>query len=163
MIKKILYLLLAALVVIQFFRPKRNTQEGIPATHIAAKYPIPEDVNAILNKACNDCHTNNTRYPWYSNIQPVAWWLDEHIRDGKKELNFSEYTNKRPRYMYHKMEEVIEQVKEGEMPLASYTWTHKDAILTEAEKNRLYDWANAVMDTLKTQYPIDSLIRRPSK
>ena len=160
MIKKFFLLLLFALVVIQFFRPKKNQQEGIPSTHIATQYTVPEDVATILNKACNDCHTNNTRYPWYSNIQPVAWWLDDHVKDGKKELNFSEYTNKRPRYMYHKMEEVIEQVKEGEMPLASYTWIHKDAILTDAEKNKLYDWANAVMDTLKTQYPIDSLIRK---
>lgn len=160
MFKKILVFLLIALVAIQFFRPKKNQQAGIPTSHIATKYAVPEDVASILNKACNDCHTNNTKYPWYSNVQPVAWWLDKHVKDGKKHLNFSEYTNKRPRYMYHKMEEVIEMVKEGEMPLASYTWIHKDAILTEAEKTKLYDWANAVMDTLKTQYPIDSLIRK---
>lgn len=160
MFKKILVFLLIALVAIQFFRPKKNQQEGIPTSHIATKYAVPEDVASILSKACNDCHTNNTKYPWYSNVQPVAWWLDNHVQDGKKHLNFSEYTNKRPRYMYHKMEEVIEMVKEGEMPLASYTWIHKDAILTEAEKTKLYDWANAVMDTLKTQYPIDSLIRK---
>jgi hypothetical protein len=90
----------------------------------------------------------------------VGLWLANHVKEGKEHLNFDEYTNKRPRYQYHKMEETIEMVKEGEMPLDSYTWTHKDAILTDQEKTRLIDWANSVMDKLKTMYPIDSLVRK---
>jgi hypothetical protein len=107
-----------------------------------------------------DCHSNNTRYPWYYNIQPVAWWLDNHVKDGKKELNFDEYTNKRPRFQYRRMEQTIDLVKKEEMPLDSYTWTHKDAILSQEEKTKLINWAQAIMDTLKTQYPIDSLKRQ---
>lgn len=156
------WVLLLALLGIQFFRPAKNKQDGISANDISTRFSIPADVKPILEKACNDCHTNNTRYPWYASIQPVGMWMNKHIVEGKGHLNFSEYTNKRLRFQYHKMEEVIEMVKEGEMPLASYTWIHKDAVLSETEKNKLIDWANAVMDTLEAHYPIDSLKRRES-
>lgn len=152
--------LLAGLVVIQFIHPKRNRSEGPQANYIGNVFTVPDDVKGILKKACNDCHSNNTEYPWYSKLQPVDWWMDKHVKDGKKELNFDEYTHKSLRYQYHKMEEVIEMVKEGEMPLDSYTWVHKDAKLTDDEKNKIYNWANSVMDTMKAKYPIDSLIRK---
>jgi hypothetical protein len=154
------WILLVALVLIQFFRPAKNLEAAINTNHISSKFSIPEDVNAILEKACYDCHSNNTRYPWYYNIQPVGLWMNNHVVEGKKGLNFSEYTNKRLRYQYHKMEEVIEQVKEGEMPLKSYTWTHKDAILTEAEKTALINWADGIIKNMESKYPIDSLKRK---
>jgi len=152
--------LLAAFIVIQFFRPAKNKQEGEAVNHISKTYSIPGNVNTILEKACYDCHSNNTRYPWYANVQPVAWWLADHIRDGKKELNFSEFSSYNPRRQYKKMEEVIDEVKEGKMPLNSYTWTHKDARLTDEEKTTITGWAQAIMDTLKAHNPIDSLIRK---
>lgn len=155
------WLLLIGLVVIQFFRPEKNLQKGISANHISTKYSIPADVNPILEKACYDCHSNNSRYPWYYNIQPVGMWMDDHIKEGKNGLNFSEYTNKRLRYQYHKMEEIIEVLDEGAMPIDSYTWTHKDAILTLEEKSKLKTWAQSIMDTLESNYPIDSL-KRPN-
>ncbi|HMK24899.1 MAG TPA: heme-binding domain-containing protein [Chitinophagaceae bacterium] len=160
MIKKILLFLLAAFIIIQFFHPKPNKTKEEQPNFIGKTFFIPGDVKAILGKACNDCHSNNTRYPWYSHIQPVDWWMNGHIIKGKKGLNLDEYTNKRLRYQYHKMEELIDQVKEGNMPLNSYTWIHKDAILSPAEKNSLINWANSVMDTLKAKYPLDSLIRK---
>lgn len=160
MIKKILLFLLAALIVIQFIHPKPNKTKADQPNFIGKTFSIPEDVKTILGKACNDCHSNNTRYPWYSNIQPVDWWMNGHIKKGKKGMNLDEYTNKRLRYQYHKMEDFVEQVKEGDMPLNSYTWIHKDAILSQAEKNTLINWANSVMDTLKAKYPLDSLIRK---
>lgn len=160
MIKKILLVLLFALIVIQFIHPAKNKAEGAQANYIGNKFTIPADVKTILAKACNDCHSNNTNYPWYSKIQPVHWWLESHIKDAKKEFNLDEYTAKSLRYQYKKMEEVVEQVKEGEMPLDSYTWIHKDAKLTEDEKSKLISWANSVMDNLKANNPIDSLIRK---
>jgi hypothetical protein len=153
-------LLLIALIAIQFFHPNKNIHEGDQPNAISKKFPVPADVKIILDKACMDCHSNNTRYPWYNNIQPVAWWLNNHVIDGKKELNFDEYINRRPRFQYRRMEQTIDLVKKGEMPLDSYTWTHKDAILAEEEKTKLFDWAQSVMDTLKSQYPIDSLKRQ---
>lgn len=160
MIKKILLVLLAALIVIQFIHPKKNKNEGPQPNYIGNIFNIPEDVKTILAKACNDCHSNNTRYPWYANLQPVHWWLENHIKEGKKKINYDEFTNRPLRYQYHKMEETIEMVKEGEMPLNSYTWTHKDAKLTDEEKSKLTGWAQSVMDTMKARYPIDSLVRK---
>src|SRR6186713_1324264 len=158
--KTIGWLLLIAVIVIQFFRAEKNINPGDQPNAIAKKYIVSADVKTILDKACMDCHSNNTRYPWYNNIQPVAWWLADHVKDGKKELNFDEYTTRRPRFQYRRMEQTIDLVKKEEMPLNSYTWIHKDAILSEEEKTKLFDWAQSVMDTLKTQYPIDSLKRQ---
>lgn len=160
MLKKILLFLLAAFVIIQFIHPKKNKAAGKQPNYIGNIYPVPADVKTILEKACNDCHSNNTRYPWYSHLQPVDWWLNKHVREGKRNLNLDEYTHRPLRYQYHKLEEIAEQVKEGGMPLNSYTWTHKDARLTEAEKKLLIGWADALRDSMKARYPVDSLERR---
>jgi hypothetical protein len=144
MIKKILIALLIAFIILQFFHPKKNKAEGAQPNYVGNKYAVPEDVKTILKKACNDCHSNNTYYPWYAKIQPVHWWLDKHIKDGKKHLNYDEYTSRPLRYQYKKMEETIEMVKEGEMPLKSYLWIHKDAKLSADEKNKLMSWVKCL-------------------
>jgi hypothetical protein len=159
MLKKIALVLLTVLVIIQFIHPAKNKSEGVQANNIAALYPVPADVKTVLDKACMDCHSNNTRYPWYSKIQPVDWWLTDHVNEGKRELNFDEYANKPVRYRYRKIEEAIEQVKKGEMPLNSYTWIHKDAILSDTEKNAFYAWCEGILSDIKAKYPADSLLR----
>ena len=160
MLKKILVVLLAVLVIIQFIHPKKNKADGLQPNYIGNAFAIPGDVKTILVKACNDCHSNNTRYPWYATLQPVHWWMNGHINDGKRGINFDEYTSRPLRFQYHKMEDVIEQMKDGEMPLNSYTWIHKAAKLTAEEKAKITGWAESVMDTMKNRYPIDSLIRK---
>ncbi|HNU16015.1 MAG TPA: heme-binding domain-containing protein [Chitinophagaceae bacterium] len=160
MFKKIMLGLLAAFIIIQFIHPKKNKAEGSQPNYIGNNFSVPADVKTILEKACNDCHSNNSNYPWYANLQPVHWWMEKHIKDGKKHLNYDEYTSRPLRYQYHKMEETIEMIKEGEMPLNSYTWTHKDAKLSEQEKTKLISWAESVMDNMKSKYPIDSLVRK---
>ena len=149
-----------AFIVIQFFRPEKNVSAQTSSNDITLLYPIPGDVKTILNKACNDCHSNNTKYPWYSQIQPVAWWLDDHVKEGKKHLNFSEYASYRLRKQYHKMEEVQETVEENFMPLESYTWVHKDAVLTKEEKDKIITWSRAIRDTMEAKYPMDSLVAK---
>jgi Haem-binding domain len=151
--------LLGIFVVIQFIRPAPNNS-GDESKGIATKYPVPADVQTLLKTACNDCHSNSTVYPWYAGIQPVAWWLDDHIRDGKRHLNFSTFTSLPIAVQNHKFEEVIEQVKEGEMPLSSYTLIHSDAVLSEAQRALLTEWAQANMDSLKATYPPDSLVMK---
>ncbi len=158
-IKPILLGLLAILLLAQFIRPEKNLSNDL--THdISKKYPVPDDVQAILKVACNDCHSNYTVYPWYAEVQPVASWLAHHVDEGKRELNFSKFTTWRVAVQNHKFEEIIEMVNENEMPLASYTWIHRDAILTENQKQTLVRWAQANMDSLKAQYPADSLVLR---
>jgi hypothetical protein len=149
--KKIILGIAVLLVLIQFFRPEKNTATAPSANNIAKKYNTPNEVKVILDKACNDCHSNNTKYPWYANFQPVAWWLDHHVDEGKGEINFDEFLTYPAKKARHKMEEVNEMVKEGEMPLNSYTWIHKDAVLTQAEKLLLAEWAVATMKTIETE------------
>lgn len=159
MLKKIALVLLAVLIIIQFIHPAKNKSEGDQPNSIAKLYSPPADVKTILDKACMDCHSNNTRYPWYSKLQPADWWLTHHVNEGKAELNFDEYANKPVRFRYHKIEEAIEQVKKGEMPLNTYTWVHKDAILTDAEKTALTGWFDGILNDIKAKYPADSLVR----
>ena len=142
--------LIAIAVIIQFFHPARNISTVASPQDIAALYPVPDSVNQVLQKACMDCHSDNTRYPWYNNIQPVAWWLNDHIKDGKRELNFSEFGARTPDKQARKLKKLAKEVQEGGMPLASYTWIHKDAILTEQEKNLLITWANSLSDHISS-------------
>jgi hypothetical protein len=160
MIKKILLLLLVALVVIQFIHPKKNTSEGPQANYIGNKYPVPDNVKGILAKACNDCHSNNTRYPWYSKLQPVDWWITNHVNEGKKELNFDEFLTRSPRYQYNKIKKAGDEAKEHNMPLNSYLWIHKDAKLTADEIASIENWCGSVQDSLEAHYPMDSLVRK---
>ena len=160
--KKILKLigivLLVVLILIQLIHPTKNIA-AIPAEHHIGKlYAVPANVEQILVKACYDCHSNNTKYPWYNNIQPVAWWLNDHIKDGKQHLNFDEFTTYPIAKQYKKLEECMNEVKEGGMPLESYTLIHKNAILTEAEKKTFFNWCNTVRNSIKLTYPADSLI-----
>ncbi len=154
--------LLACLVIIQFIHPKKNKADGPQPYYVGSKYAVPDDVKQILAKACNDCHSNNTKYPWYATLQPIHWWMDKHVVDGKKHINYDDYTNKSAWYQMHKMEETIEMVKDGKMPISSYTITHKDAKLTDVEKAKITSWAQAVIDTIKVIYPADSL-QRPKR
>ena len=162
MLKKILYLLLIGLVVIQFFHPNKNDDGSAAAltNDISKVFPIPDNVQNILQNSCYDCHSNHTQYPWYAEIQPVAWWLNHHIEEGKKEINFNEFATYRLRRQYKKLEEIIKQVKEEEMPLSSYTLIHRDAILSSDQKFALSAWASAAMDSMKVRYPADSLKRK---
>lgn len=164
MLKKILkrtfQILLLAFIVIQFIRPAKNKSEGISNNDITKVYPVPENVQAILKTSCYDCHSNNTLYPWYSQIQPAAWWLNNHIEEGKRELNFSEFASYRIGRQYRKLNEINEQVKEGEMPLDSYLWIHKDAKMDEQQKLTLANWVTSVRDSIKANYPEDSLVRK---
>jgi Haem-binding domain len=163
MVKKILIGLAALFVVIQFIRPAENNSND-ESQSITTKYNVPKDVESILKSACYDCHSNNTTYPWYAKIQPVLWWLDHHIDEGKREVNFSAFTARRIAIQNKKFKEIAEQVETKEMPLPSYTYAglHADANLTDAQRQTLIQWAKAQMDTLKANYPADSLVlKRP--
>jgi hypothetical protein len=159
-LKRTFQILLVAFIVIQFFHPAKNQAEGISNNDITKLYAVPADVQTILKTSCYDCHSNNTVYPWYAKIQPVAWWLNDHIEEGKKEINFSEFASYRIGKQYRKLNEVNEQIKKGEMPLDNYLWIHSDAKLSDQQKITVTNWVNAVRDTIKANYPADSLVRK---
>ena len=162
MLKKTIYILLIILVVIQFIHPKKNidTAAAVLNSDISKVFPVPDNVQTILKTSCYDCHSNNTEYPWYSKIQPVAWWLNNHIEEGKGEVNFNEFASYSLRKQYKKFDEIIKQVKEDEMPLSTYTLIHKNAVLDNNQKLALSGWARSAMDSMKAAYPADSLTRK---
>ncbi len=143
--KKILIALLVVLIVIQFIRPTRNISNLDGPNEISKKYTVPTEVQSILKQSCYDCHSNNTNYPWYANVQPVGWWIQyTHINDGKKHLNFSEYAGYPEKRAKRKFEEIVDEVKEGGMPLGTYTFMHHEAVLTPEQSKALTDWAESL-------------------
>ncbi len=158
-LKALLLVLIAVFVIIQFIRPTKNAGEEIASNQITAIHQVPENVQQILKVSCNDCHSNTTHYPWYSKIQPVAWFLADHIAEGKRELNFSTFANYPAYKRYKKFKEIGEQVRDGDMPLFSYTIPHRNAVLDSRQKLILENWAANSMKEMERQYPADSLIK----
>jgi hypothetical protein len=139
---------LVFLVLIQFIRPAENNATADSPADIRMHYPPPPDVQGLLNIACYDCHSNHTRYPWYSKIQPVYWWMTYHVNQGKSHLNFSEFAgypaSKIPKMLKH----ISKLVKSRGMPISSYLWEHHDARLTGTQNNRIAFWADSLAATL---------------
>ncbi len=150
--------LLAILVVLQFFRPTKNISPGVQANSITNLVAIPTDVNAILQKACYDCHSNNTKYPWYAEVMPVGYFLANHVKDGKRHFNFDEFATYKPKRALKKLDEVAEETEHGAMPMDNYTWLHKEAKLTVPEKNAVINWAKTAQTSLQTKYK-DTLVK----
>lgn len=139
--KKIAVFLGFCLVVIQFIRPETNLGEAYSENDIAHTVEVPKHVQEILSSSCYDCHSNATVYPWYANIQPLGFWLKHHVDEGKSELNFSEFKTYTDKRKTKKFKEIVKEVEENEMPLPSYTWIHKHAVLTQEQKDTLLAWA----------------------
>jgi hypothetical protein len=134
---RILLLVVIVLVAIQFVPIDRSTPEVEKDHDFIVSTSAPVEVANILTTSCYDCHSYNTNYPWYANIAPVSWWLKNHINEGREHLNFSEWSTYSAKKADHKLEECMEEVEEGEMPLSSYTITHQDAKLTKEQKDVL--------------------------
>lgn len=149
-LKKSGVLLLVVLIVLQFIRPNWNVGISKGENDITKAVPISPEIAKMLEKSCYDCHSNNTVYPWYTEIQPIGLWIHHHVTEAKEELNFTEFKTYSAKRQAHKMEEIAEQLQEGEMPLESYTFIHKDVVLTEAEKSTLIAWAKANHALLKS-------------
>jgi hypothetical protein len=150
MIKKILFALLMILIIIQFFKPIKNQAMAEQPLAIEKVYHVPVKVGAILQSACYDCHSNTTKYPWYTHVQPIAWWMEDHIQEGKRELNFSTFGAYSLKKQDHKLEEIAEQI-EDEMPLKSYKIMHSEARLTDDQKKELGQWVNNLRKEIQSK------------
>jgi hypothetical protein len=148
-IKIIAWLALVALIVIQFFPITLNESDTVPQSDFMVENQVPATIKNRLQVSCYDCHSNNTEYPWYNKVQPAAWYLEDHIQEGKDELNFNEWAEYSDRRKNSKLRSIISQIEEDKMPLDSYTLIHKDAILSDEDKRVIIDYMTALKDSLE--------------
>ncbi|MDD7887051.1 heme-binding domain-containing protein [Flavivirga sp. 57AJ16] len=146
-IKKGLIVLLVALVLIQFYRPEKNNAELRDVAAFEMETKPNTEVAKILKAQCYDCHSNKTTYPWYTEVAPVSFWIGHHIEEGNEHFNVSKWDTYNDKKKDHKLEELVEEVEEGEMPLSSYTWMHGS--ITQEEKEALIAWAKKARENYK--------------
>ncbi len=147
-LKKISLAITALFIAIQCIQPARNINGQVLATDITKVVTVPDSVQMILKKACYDCHSNNTKYPFYAYIQPIGWLLNNHIVEGKKNLNFSEFGSLSKRRQTSKLTSIANQVNDDAMPISQYTLIHSNAILNKTEKYLIINWANFTRDSI---------------
>lgn len=139
-LKVLLLLLLAAFIVIQFWRIDKSNPEFDQSMDLISMTNPPTEVAQMLRSACYDCHSNETIWPWYSNMAPTSWMLEQHVEDGRDNINFSYWGEFDAEDKIYILEEMIEEIEEAEMPLPGYLITHSDAKLSEAQTQLLIDW-----------------------
>ena len=137
----------------QFVRPSHVNPPIDPAKTLMATAQVPDNVQSILERSCNDCHSNKTVYPWYSNVAPISWWLASHINDGRRNLNFSEWGTYAQKRKLRKLKEICDQVKEDEMPIGSYLPMHPKAKLSGADKLAICTWTAAETSRVSATSP----------
>ena len=140
--------LVLALIVIQFFQIDRVVPTVVAGETLEAAVPVPPDISMILNRSCADCHSNQTVYPWYTRIQPLGWFMKDHIDEGRRELNFSVFNTYAPRKKAKKLDEICEQITQSEMPLPSYLWIHGNAVLKPTEVKALCAWTESAKGSI---------------
>jgi hypothetical protein len=142
-LKNISIAIIFILLMIQSIQIDKTIEPVNPTTDFISVTAANTEVAGLLKTACYDCHSNQPTYPWYTNMAPVSWWIKHHINEGSQHLNFSIWGTYSEKRKNHKLEECIEMIEEGEMPMNSYTWMHPEAKLTDAQKQLLIDWFKA--------------------
>jgi Haem-binding domain len=139
----VILVLLVAFVCLQFVRPDISNPPINESETLEATTQVPENVSNILTRSCNDCHTNKTVFPWYSNVTPISWTLANHIKDGRRHLNFSVWNTYDKDKRRKKLREICDEVSEGFMPIGQYLWLHGNAVLSKEDVQTLCDWTQA--------------------
>ena len=147
-LKKIAILLIIVVIGIQFVPTAYNTSNEVLETDFIKTFNAPQNVQNLLKTSCYDCHSNNTNYPWYSKIQPGIWFMQKHVNEGKEELNLSTFGDYSGRRKKSKLKSIISQIKDDEMPIASYTLIHRDAKLSKEDETLLIKWLTNLRDSL---------------
>ncbi|MCV6631032.1 MAG: heme-binding domain-containing protein [Flavobacteriaceae bacterium] len=149
MLKKILLGLLVIFIIAQFFRPEKNQHLRDLNEDFLRVMDPPLAIGRDIKAACYDCHSNYTNYPWYSNINPISYWMADHIKHGKGNLNFSEWTKYDTETQIHKLEEFVEEAKGRHMPIKGYLITHKEARLNNEQLAKMIAWVETVKKSLQ--------------
>ena len=144
--KRLFVRLILVLVILlagaQFVRPARTNPRTDPAKVITKTIAVPPDVQAIIDRSCRNCHTNDTTWPWYSEVAPMSWSVIEHVNHGREHMNFSDWPSG-PEEAADLLDSTCKEVKEGRMPHTQYLLLHSEARLSDADKKKLCDWSNA--------------------
>jgi hypothetical protein len=149
--------LLGLLIVMQAIRPSKNISTAPQPNNIANVLPVDAETDKLLRTACYDCHSNNTKYPWYAEIMPIGYLVSNHVNGGKRKFNFDEFATylQKQDKADHKLHEISESIESGYMPERSYQWLHKEAKLKDTDKQRIYNWVQQsrkiLRDTTKIQ------------
>jgi hypothetical protein len=141
MLKRIVLGLALVFAAMQLFRPDRTNPPLDAARSVQSAAMVPPEVGAVLKRSCYDCHSNETRWPWYSGVAPMAWGVANHVKEGRAELNFSDWGTYSVRKRVALLEKMCDEVREGGMPLKQYLWLHRDATLSEADWKSVCDWS----------------------
>lgn len=137
---KIIIAIIVVLIAMQFIRIDKTNPPVNPQTDFINVVEVPEHIKTLIRTSCYDCHSNETVYPWYSNIAPVSWWMKGHVNHAREEMNFSIWGKYSEKRKDHKLEEIIELVEEGEMPLPSYLIIHGEAKLDKEQIQTFTEW-----------------------
>ncbi|HYI07728.1 MAG TPA: heme-binding domain-containing protein [Thermoanaerobaculia bacterium] len=135
-LQRIVIVLAVVFLGMQFYRPARTNPVTDPSKILRA----PAHIQPILERSCYDCHSNESKWPWYTNVAPLSWSIIDHVNEGREELSFSEWGNYSPKKADHKLEEICEMVERRDMPLPEYLWLHRDAKLSDADRRTLCNW-----------------------
>lgn len=138
--KVIVLIVIGTLIIIQFFPTYTNESNEMPATDLIQSHEPPSQVSTLLHNACYDCHSNNTDYPWYNQVQPYAWMLEGHIKKGKADLNFNEFDTYSKAKQRKKLKQMYQSLQENTMPLGGYKILHAEGRLTKNERKQIKDW-----------------------
>lgn len=149
MIKKIIAGIIILLIAIQFIPVDKTNPLADPENDFIFINNPPSDIGNILKNACYDCHSNHTRYPWYSEIAPASWLIKEHVNNGRNHLNLSVWNDYKERKKDHKIAECIDMIKSGEMPMKGYVMFHSEAEISHEQKMQLINWFNELRDSLR--------------
>jgi len=142
--KKVVLGLLVLIILIQFIRPEKNTSKDWTNDY-TNELAVPEDVKTIIKNSCADCHSNYTKYPWYSEVAPASWYLAQHVNEGKEHLNFSEWTAYNSNQKKHIIKDLKEVLQSHEMPLKSYLILHEEAKLTKEQYETFQNWVKTIV------------------
>lgn len=140
--------IIAAFALIQFHCPERTNPPSDPANSLFAMVPVPEEVRTVLERSCFDCHSNETRWPWYSTLAPARWIVAADVEEGRAHLNFSEFSQYKAMRALSKADMICEQVLNEFMPLPNYLTLHPGARVSQAERDLICDWVDSIRDTL---------------
>ena len=139
-----LFALIILFATIQLIRPSRTNPPVDPAREVTAVHPADPVVTAAIQRSCNDCHSNRTAWPWYSNVAPASWLVVHDVNSGRSSLNFSEWSSYTPEKQHKLTSKICEEAREGEMPVLQYTFAHPNARLTGPEVTALCSWTQQV-------------------